>query len=591
MTIEQFQNGESLASVRTKLNANDIELNTRLGVVEAAVTGLTGSYKKPVDGIPETDLTQAVITKLNATGGANAGANTNITSMIGVTGGISEVDFLKFDVTPETTSLTPGSVYWDSSENAQTLAIVMAGTAGTTLQVGQEQYYRIKASTAITDAQVVMYMGTQGNSGLMLGAPAAGVPVSRPELVLGIATENIAANATGYVTCFGLVRSINTTGTVQGEVWGDGDVLYYNPLTVGGLTKTRPITPNPMVIMGNVVKAATSGSIFVRVHHGSVFGTSDGNVQITNPLNNDFIAYNSTTQRWENVASSAARTSLGLGTAAQQNSTAFATSAQGLKADSALQSVPIATTTVVGGVKQGTGVTIAGDGTISASGVAASPATTASQGLVQLAGDLAGTASAPTVPGLAGKQATLVSGTNIKTVGGTSILGSGNIPFPTITPASIGAATIAQGAKADSAIQSIPVATTTVLGCVKQGSGVSIAGDGTISATGTAASNATATVPGLVQLATGQSAVQLSKVASTGVYTDLTGLPTLGTAAAQPSTAFATSAQGAKADSALQQAAADIRYVRTVNSIAPDASGNVVVTVGSGSLLMNGGTF
>lgn len=31
---------------------------------------------------------------------------------------------------------------------------------------------------------------------------------------------------------------------------------------------------------------------------------------------------------------------------------------------------------------------------------------------------------------LGGKQATLVSGTNIKTVGGTSILGSGDIPFP-----------------------------------------------------------------------------------------------------------------------------------------------------------------
>lgn len=35
--------------------------------------------------------------------------------------------------------------------------------------------------------------------------------------------------------------------------------------------------------------------------------------------------------------------------------------------------------------------------------------------------------------GLAGKQATLVSGTNIKTVGGTSLLGSGDVPFPAYT--------------------------------------------------------------------------------------------------------------------------------------------------------------
>lgn len=450
MAIEQFQNGESLATVRSKLNANDAELNSRLTTVETAVTG---AYVKPVSGIPEADLSTAVVTKLNATGGANAGANTNITSMSGVTGGISEADFIRFDVTPETTSLTPGSMYWDSAENAQTLAIVMAGTAGTTLQVGQEQYYRIKASTAITDAQVVMYVGTQGNSGLILGAPAAGVPVTRPELVLGVATENITLNATGYVTCFGLVRSINTTGAVQGESWLDGDVLYYNPLVIGGLTKVRPTAPNPIVTIGNVVNAAASGSIFVRVHHGSTFGYSDGNVQITSPQNNDFVVYDSSQSRWENYSAANARTALGLGTAATTASTSYATSTQGVKADTALQAVPIATTTVLGGVKQGSGVTIAADGTLSASGVAASAATSSTQGVIQLTGDLAGTASSPTVPGLNGKQATLISGTNIKTVGGNTLLGSGDVPFPTVTPASIGAATAAQGTLASTALQ------------------------------------------------------------------------------------------------------------------------------------------
>lgn len=44
----------------------------------------------------------------------------------------------------------------------------------------------------------------------------------------------------------------------------------------------------------------------------------------------------------------------------------------------------------------------------------------------------------------------------------------------------------------------------------------------------------------------------LATVATTGNYTDLGGKPTLGTAASSNSTAFATSAQGAKADTALQ---------------------------------------
>jgi len=61
------------------------------------------------------------------------------------------------------------------------------------------------------------------------------------------------------------------------------------------------------------------------------------------------------------------------------------------------------------------------------SGAGAADATTTAKGIVQLAGDLGGTAAAPTVPGLANKQSTLVSGTNIKTINSTSLLGSGDI--------------------------------------------------------------------------------------------------------------------------------------------------------------------
>jgi hypothetical protein len=51
---------------------------------------------------------------------------------------------------------------------------------------------------------------------------------------------------------------------------------------------------------------------------------------------------------------------------------------------------------------------------------------------------------------------------------------------------------------------------------------------------------------------TGGDTGDLAVVATTGRYTDLIGRPTLGTAAAEPVSAFATASQGAKADSAVQ---------------------------------------
>ena len=63
----------------------------------------------------------------------------------------------------------------------------------------------------------------------------------------------------------------------------------------------------------------------------------------------------------------------GLGTAATHPATDFATAAQGAKADSALQTVPTASPTVLGGIKIGTGLAIDGAGVVTASGMADAP--------------------------------------------------------------------------------------------------------------------------------------------------------------------------------------------------------------------------
>jgi hypothetical protein len=90
---------------------------------------------------------------------------------------------------------------------------------------------------------------------------------------LGMVTETIANNQEGFITTSGLVRGINTTGSLQGETWSDGDVLYLSAATAGKITKTKPTAPNHVVTIGYVVHAhATQGVIYIKVDNGYELG-------------------------------------------------------------------------------------------------------------------------------------------------------------------------------------------------------------------------------------------------------------------------------------------------------------------------------
>lgn len=160
-------------------------------------------------------------------------------------------------------STIPGTVYWDNEDRSKTLAIVMEDSGDIVQDVGEETFYRVKASAPITKGQVVMFTGSVGASGGLLAAPATGLTASQAEYIMGVATQNIALNAWGYVTWFGEIKGVDTRGLSDGG-WVNGTVLYYDPSVTGGLTQTRPTLPNPIVFMAAVVYAASNGILFVR---------------------------------------------------------------------------------------------------------------------------------------------------------------------------------------------------------------------------------------------------------------------------------------------------------------------------------------
>ena len=135
--------------------------------------------------------------------------------------------------------------------------------------------------------RVVKVTGAQGQRLQVNLAQADTDPNSAD--TLGIVAENINNNQEGFIMTSGLLTNINTTGSLQGETWADGDILFLSPYTPGYITKVRPIGPNHTVILGFVVHShPTQGKIFVKIDNGYELGELH-DAHFTSYANKDFI--------------------------------------------------------------------------------------------------------------------------------------------------------------------------------------------------------------------------------------------------------------------------------------------------------------
>ncbi len=211
-------------------------------------------------------------------------------------------DYIDLNPNAPTAAESIGRLKWGPTG---TLELSMGG-GNIIQQVGEEIFVYGKASAAITEGQLIMVTGSVGASGVLTFAPTT-TGLTDPNAILGVATENLALNAFGRVTVLGIVHGINTTGSSVGEVWADGDVLWYNPSFVGGMTKVKPLAPNMKTQVAIVINASGggSGSLQVEVLHGSTLGGTDSNVQLGALVDKQLLQYDSVAGYWKNVAVSA----------------------------------------------------------------------------------------------------------------------------------------------------------------------------------------------------------------------------------------------------------------------------------------------
>ena len=205
-----------------------------------------------------------------------------------------------FDQTPTGTAGV-GVMRWNDTDGTVDLGLKGGNV---TLQVGQEQLIRVvnKTATNITllesNYQAVRLTGVQGQR-LKVDLALSTTDGLSAETI-GLVTETILNNQEGFVTTSGLVRGINTTGSLQSEAWADGDILYLSPTVAGRITKVKPAAPNHLVIIGYVVHAhITQGTIFVKVDNGYELSELH-DVYAPSPLNNDGIFWNTANDRYQN---------------------------------------------------------------------------------------------------------------------------------------------------------------------------------------------------------------------------------------------------------------------------------------------------
>ena len=174
------------------------------------------------------------------------------------------INGIQFDLSP-TSPHAAGLLHW--SPDDQTLEVGM-GTDGVELQIGQETLILVKNQTGgiIENGQVVYYAGAVGASGRIKVDLAIADGTVERKLLLGIATQDIENGTDGFITSFGKVRGIDTTGSPYSETWADGDLIYLSPTINGGLTNIQPTRPDIIVPLAVVIYShSVNGTLFVRM--------------------------------------------------------------------------------------------------------------------------------------------------------------------------------------------------------------------------------------------------------------------------------------------------------------------------------------
>ena len=370
-------------------------------------------------------------------------------------------DYVAFNQTP-----TTGPGHAQIGYNGSTLALAYDfDNTNVRVNIGQQMYAYVKNDEAVTinKGEAVYLFGASGNKASVKLAYNTGDSTSAT--TLGLAAENILAGQNGLVITQGVLDGLNT------GAYSPGNILYLGA-TAGSWTSTKPYAPNHLVYLGVVEKAnAGNGQILVRPQNGyELDEIHDVDLITTPPSTGDVLTYNGSL--WVNqapasgsgtvtsIATSSPITggtittsgTIGINNAAADGSTKGAaafTASDFNDNGSGVISIDYTNGQAASGANKGfltsadwTTFNNKGNGTVtsvaalilgtSGTDLASTVANGTTTPVITLNVPTAsatnrGALSSTDWSTFNGKQDALVSGTNIKTVNGTTLLGSGDL--------------------------------------------------------------------------------------------------------------------------------------------------------------------
>ena len=199
------------------------------------------------------------------------------------------VDSLLFDITASG-AIAPGQFRWNDREHTLDLGQLR----GVVNQLGQEitMICLNTSANTIGNGKAVMFVGCDDVTQHPEVRPMVANGSLSGKVFFGVATEEIAPGAEGYITTFGKVRDVDTSA------FPNDSILWCDPDNPGEFTLTEPTAPALKIAAAAVIVShPTEGILLVRADTGQyLYECHD--VEADNPADGELLGWNDGMQHW-----------------------------------------------------------------------------------------------------------------------------------------------------------------------------------------------------------------------------------------------------------------------------------------------------